>query len=202
MRTAAERSLAASAGGHTVVARGYASGVQRAVTVCRTCRQFASTTDHLCPPPKWSALSVLRTRTVDSPSGCWLWSGPCTSRNGYGIVRSGQTRSAHRLAWELAHGPIPMGLSVCHHCDTPRCVNPAHLFLGTQQDNLADMRAKGRQVRGERTHSHKLTAADVLEIRRCLSAGTMSSPEIADRFGISRLHVNAIRRRDVWGWLA
>jgi hypothetical protein len=81
--------------------------------------------------------------------GCWLWSA-CVDEHGYGsFVRlqedgSHRLEGAHRVAWELTHGPIPDGLRVCHHCDTPPCVRPDHLFLGTQADNMADMQRKGR----------------------------------------------------------
>lgn len=83
---------------------------------------------------------------------CWLWLASCTGSSGveHGQFtlqrRHGQQRhlKAHRVAWELCRGPIPDGLKVCHTCDVPRCCNPAHLFIGTQQDNLADARRKGR----------------------------------------------------------
>lgn len=73
-----------------------------------------------------------------------------TARMGYGIFNAGTGRAnrrtvyAHRFAWEITNGPIPVGLLACHHCDNPPCCNPAHLFLGTHADNNADMNAKGR----------------------------------------------------------
>jgi hypothetical protein len=87
---------------------------------------------------------VFWTKIVIQPNGCWAYQGAIT-QHGYGaLVRNGEKIGAHKRAWELAKGPIPDGLYVLHHCDNPPCCNPAHLFLGTQIDNLADMRAKGR----------------------------------------------------------
>jgi hypothetical protein len=84
------------------------------------------------------------------PSGCWVWRGG-KNKNGQGVVRhGGRNQVTSRVAWELAYGSIPTGLWVLHRCDNPSCINPKHLFLGTAQDNVDDMIAKGRQVRRPR----------------------------------------------------
>lgn len=118
-------------------------------------------------------------------NGCWLWNG---SRNplGYGMVRVASRRpgpiGAHRIAYELMHGPIPDELWVLHHCDNPPCVNAeAHLFLGTEADNARDKVAKGRhksgRVSGERHGRSKLsrTVVDAIRARYASGATTMDA---------------------------
>lgn len=85
---------------------------------------------------------------VKKADGCWLWTGAGSRKGEHGRIgiggRSEGIALAHRLSWELHHGPVPDGFCVCHRCDNPPCVNPAHLFLGTKGDNNRDMYAKGR----------------------------------------------------------
>lgn len=85
---------------------------------------------------------------MGSTEECWTWTG-ARNRVGYGLFWGRIEKRwlrAHRVSWEMANGPIPDGLFICHHCDNPPCVNPGHLFLGTQKDNMADCAAKGRVV--------------------------------------------------------
>lgn len=135
-------------------------------------------------------------------SGCWLFVGTA-NQHGYGIVKADGTHRkifAHRVSWEKHRGPIPAGLFVCHHCDVPACVNPAHLFLGTAKDNTADMWRKGRGRSGgpggEDHYAAKLTAEDVDRIR-ALSL-TRPIPELAKQYGLGRSHVWAIARGVKW----
>lgn len=88
-------------------------------------------------------------RTDKALNGCWIWAGAVWGNNSYGCVKfNGRTWNAHRLAYSLEKGEIPAGLCVLHACDTPLCVNPDHLFLGTQKDNIADRARKGRTSNG------------------------------------------------------
>lgn len=129
--------------------------------------------------------------------GCWEWLG-ARQTSGYGAFRMSQPRrmvAAHRAAYELTYGPIPEGLVVCHHCDNPTCVRPDHLFLGTLADNSADMVAKRRSCAGQRHGNHKLTTAQVAEIRRLYAAGTVSQHKLAEAFGVSQPHIHRIVHR-------
>jgi hypothetical protein len=127
-------------------------------------------------------------------SGCWRWSGGIQTR-GYGMICiDGKMELAHRVAWRLFRGELPIGLCVLHKCDVRSCVNPEHLFLGTVQDNQSDAVQKGRIRNGEAHYNAKLTQSQVLEIR----ASTESSPKIAQRFGISPRAVRHLRKRETW----
>lgn len=135
-----------------------------------------------------------------TPDGCILWT-KSTHRSGYGQIheagRNSKRLIASRVAYELMIGPIPDGLSVLHHCDNPLCINPTHLFLGTQADNAADMVAKRRHVHGERQWKCKLTEGKVREIRRRAAAGE-SHGSIAKDFDIFRATVTSIALRRTW----
>lgn len=101
---------------------------------------------------------------------------------------------AHRISWEIHRGPIPEGMSVCHHCDVPTCVNPEHLFIGTHADNMSDMKRKGRQARGEHQGLARLTRKQVLAIRE----DPRSQTAIAKDYGVHQPHISKIKRREIW----
>lgn len=142
---------------------------------------------------------------VEKSDGCWTWTGS-RHRGGYGQINSSQNNStgerhqpmpASRASWLVHFGEIGDGLEVCHRCDNPPCVRPDHLFLGTRQQNSEDKVRKGRQARGERSGVAKLTADQVIEIRRQFDSGRQQVLIAAD-FGIRAQHVRLIGRRTVW----
>ena len=97
---------------------------------------------------------------VDAETGCWNWTACLNGKAGYGQFWDGaRVVLAHRFAYELLVGPIGDGLNALHRCDNPRCCNPAHVFLGTQKDNAADMIAKGRDKDGRKAAGPKISAA-------------------------------------------
>lgn len=100
--------------------------------------------------------------------------------------------ATHRVSWELANGrPVPVGMCVCHRCDVRACVNPAHLFLGTYADNLADMRQKRRGARETTNGVKRLTDAEVVEIKRLRASG-ISQNKVAAQFGVSQSLISRI----------
>lgn len=103
---------------------------------------------------------------------------------------------AHRLAWELVNGAIPEGVLVCHTCDNPKCCNPQHLWLGTNAENIEDMRRKGRarSRRGASNKNAKLSMDQAREMRRLYSAGGVSQQAIADALGVTQRVISLIVR--------
>lgn len=143
----------------------------------------------------------------DTNGGCWLWAGT-TAWNGYGRVALKQggkrTIPAHRASWCVFRGD-PGDLLVCHHCDVRQCINPDHLFLGTQTENMADMYAKGRNrpsdTAGSKNHKARLNEADVASIRQRLSDGEREA-DLAREFGVAPCTINNLYRGRKWRHVA
>lgn len=140
---------------------------------------------------------------------CWEWRG-AVNRSGYGTIKGKNplgrwsTLKAYRVSWEIYNAsPVPPGLHVCHSCDNPKCVNPAHLFLGTPQDNVADCKSKGRQARGERNFGSKLSEQEALQIISAVFSPerTESYSQIGKRFGVSQMCVASIATSNTWSHL-
>ncbi len=129
-----------------------------------------------------------------SDGGCWLWHGP-RDEAGYARMRIGKRKARmHRWSYERFNGPIPEGMFVCHRCDVPGCVNPAHLFLGTMADNVADKVAKRRQAVGRQSPHAKLTEADILAIREAND----THRSLGRRYGVTHGIIGKIKRREDW----
>lgn len=140
---------------------------------------------------------------IEPRGECWEW---CGSRDtsGYGLIQfNHRIHKTHRLMYYLARGDIPAGFWVLHKCDNPPCVKPTHLFLGTGKDNSQDREMKGRHIpaRGEKVGTAKLTAKDVLEIRRLHYEQGYGKWRLAKMFGVSRRAIQKAWRGENWGWL-
>ncbi len=132
---------------------------------------------------------------VDRSGDCWVWTGCTTgSKLKYGIFTiMGKNIGAHVFSWKIHHGEIPEGMNVCHTCDNPLCVNPNHLFIGTQKKNIRDMVVKGR-------HSTRLTWQKVREIRsryRKRIPG-FTSVDLAAEYGMSPVTILHIVNNRIW----
>jgi hypothetical protein len=137
--------------------------------------------------------AMLSNVLVNQSTGCWLWQGSRDSW-GYGHIKhNGRYFSTHRLSWMVHNGPIEK-MQVLHSCDVRNCINPDHLFLGTQKDNLADMAKKGRGSFGENHWKTSLTEQQVISIR----ADKRLQREIAQDFCISPKSVGAIQKGRSW----
>lgn len=128
---------------------------------------------------------------VDKTEGCWIWKG-ATQNKGYGKLsfRGKKTAVASRVSYELFKGPLEGKLLVCHTCDNPSCVNPEHLFLGSNMENMLDMVEKGRQY-------SKLTPEQVLKIRKMWNNGSTQA-KIMEEFKIGCGHLSNIIHRRIW----
>jgi len=142
------------------------------------------------------------------PDECWLWLASGNDK-GYGQINADNDKrvNAHRVAWELINGPIPKGKQVLHNCDVRypvgdttyrRCCNPAHFFLGTTQDNTKDMMSKGREARGERMGSAKLTGEQVCNIRDAFATGSITKHKLSRQYGISRTAIRKLISGETW----
>lgn len=131
---------------------------------------------------------------VSKTDDCWVWTG-LLSTKGYGMFSiKGVYLIASRFSWSLHHGPILDDLHVLHKCDTPACVRPDHLFLGTHQDNMEDKVKKSRHYFGERHKAHKLTEFAVREIRD----SKMSHSDLAKFWCVNQSVISRIRARKSW----
>jgi hypothetical protein len=131
--------------------------------------------------------------------GCWIWTGPVSKRTGYGqMALKGKPFMPHRVAWEVANGPIPAGLFVLHRCDIRTCVNPDHLFLGSHKQNMRDMKDKSRAASGERNGSAKLTIDDVKAIRN----SELSYARLASIYGVVWATIQNIKSAKTWRFVA
>jgi hypothetical protein len=137
---------------------------------------------------------------IDNETGCWNWTA-YKNVDGYGqLLVKRQAHGAHRISYQVHRGQIPVNMKVCHSCDNPACINPAHLFLGTQTENVADMDAKGRRARGDSVANKgvdhpmaKLSESDVLAIK-----AAKSSRGLSKKYGVDYRHIWRIRTGKRW----
>ena len=149
-----------------------------------------------------SPTCTMLSRLKREGSGCWEWPGAVCYK-GYGVIGEyGKLHRTHRLSYEHFKGSIPDGMLVCHTCDNPPCCNPSHLFLGTNLDNMADMRRKGRGYvpkvgLGSKHPLARLNEAEVLEIRALIDKG-WPCREIAPLYGVHRTTISSIKFGQSW----
>lgn len=137
---------------------------------------------------------------IGSPSDCWFWKGALSSDGCGRININHKTLKVSRVVWTITYGKIPSGLCVCHKCDNPLCVNPNHLFLGTQADNVADMIRKGRDHKavGEKASNAKLNVSFVRRIRNLYATGKYNQMDLARMFNLPHTTAWSILRRKNW----
>ena len=144
----------------------------------------------------WSKVDKVSSHIYYKEIKCWTWIG-ATNKNMYGYFRvNDKIKKSHRISWEIKYGQIPEGKRVLHHCDNPPCVNPEHLFLGTDKDNSQDALNKGRLFipYGERHGQSKLTEEQVKSILK----DTRFHTKIATDYNVSRRTISYIKRGEAW----
>lgn len=146
---------------------------------------------------------------VEKTDGCWNWKGPINTK-GYGNYNSLKTnglfdsRLAHRISYYIVNGEYDRELKVCHACDNPLCVNPNHLFLGTQSDNMQDCSNKGRNgqqnnpIKGEKHGRSKLDWGKVREIRKMYAEEKISKSELARQYDVDHKQIRNILNNINW----
>ena len=162
------------------------------------------------PGPKRRSIMDRFMEKVSVPkivSHCWIWNGK-KDRKGYGLMYAYRENGkpfntgAHRIAWSLFRGKIEPGKIICHHCDVPDCVNPAHLFMGTYKDNVDDMDNKGRRVScrcpGEKNGGCKTNQEIVLKIKDDYKSGKYSQEQIGSFYGLKQSQISRIIRGKSW----
>lgn len=144
---------------------------------------------------------ILSRVKIETHSGCWEW---VNYRNYGGYGRAwyhGKPVYAHRLAYTVFNGEINDGYLVCHQCDNPPCCNPAHLFLGTQSDNMRDCVRKNRFAVRRRTKTTRLTEKEVIEIRNKYASKRYTQKQLAEEYGVTRATISLTINRKKWKYL-
>lgn len=135
---------------------------------------------------------------VRGGNDCWEWQASCF-RGGHGQFGLGQRKvGAHRFAYTQVFGGIPAGMHICHTCDNRKCLNPNHLFAGSNADNMADRNKKGRAARGPQNGRAKLTEADVISIRDGYATGLASHRSLAREYGVGHRTIGSVVNKKHW----
>lgn len=139
----------------------------------------------------------------NAPNGCWEYNNERCGKMHAPVTFKGVHTHAHRISWELHHGKIPKGKFILHNCDNGICVNPAHLRIGTQKENMHDMFSRGRGYKfpvrkGEQHGMAKISEEDVREIRKSYASGDVSQWDLARKYKIGQTQIGRIIKKEVW----